>query len=64
MKLKGWVIIALFAGWNTLRVFRKKLEKMFKRLKNIWSRSDSQPTEITLSLANIFLTHVAIGIEF
>ena len=23
----GWVIIALFAGWNTLRVFREKLEK-------------------------------------
>jgi len=36
---------------------------MFKKLKSIWSHSDSQPTEITLSLANIFLTHVAIGLE-
>jgi len=36
---------------------------MLKRLKNVWSYSDSQPTEITLALANIFLTHLAIGIE-
>jgi hypothetical protein len=36
---------------------------MIKKLKNIWSYSDSQPTEITLALANIFLTHVAIGVE-
>jgi len=36
---------------------------MLKRLKTIWSYSDSQPTEITLALANIFLTHVAIGVE-
>ena len=36
---------------------------MFKRLKHIWSYSDSQPTEITLALANIFLTHIAIGVE-
>lgn len=36
---------------------------MIKKLKNIWSYSDSQPTEITLAMANIFLTHIAIGIE-
>lgn len=23
----GWVIIGLFAGWNTVRVFKEKLEK-------------------------------------
>jgi len=36
---------------------------MVKRILKIWGYSDSQPTEITLALANIFLTHVAIGIE-
>jgi hypothetical protein len=36
---------------------------MLNKLKNIWSYSDSQPTEITLALANIALTHIAIGIE-
>lgn len=36
---------------------------MIKKIKNIWSYSDSQPTEITLALSNIFLTHIAIGVE-
>lgn len=36
---------------------------MLRRLLNIWSRSDSQPTEITLALANVLVTHVAIGAE-
>jgi len=36
---------------------------MFKRILKIWSYSDSQPTEITLALANVFLTHLAIGLE-
>lgn len=36
---------------------------MIKKLKNIWSYSDSQPTEITLAMASIFLTHIAIGVE-
>ena len=33
------------------------------KLKNIWSHSDSQPTEITLAITNILATHVAIGVE-
>lgn len=36
---------------------------MFKKLLNIWSYSDAQPTEITLAIANILATHVAICIE-
>ena len=36
---------------------------MFKRILKIWGYSDSQPTEITLALANVFLTHLAIGFE-
>ena len=36
---------------------------MFKRLKAIWTYSDSQPTEITLAIANVLLVHFAIGIE-
>lgn len=36
---------------------------MLSKLKNIWSYSDSQPTEITLALANIFLTHITIAAE-
>lgn len=33
------------------------------KLKDIWSHSDSQPTEITLAITNIVATHVAIGVE-
>lgn len=33
------------------------------KLKDIWSHSDSQPTEITLAITNILATHVAIGVE-
>lgn len=36
---------------------------MIKKIRNIWSYSDSQPTEITLAMSNIFLTHIAIGAE-
>ena len=36
---------------------------MLKKILKIWSYSDSQPTEITLALANVFLTHLAIGFE-
>jgi hypothetical protein len=36
---------------------------MLRKLKNIWSYSDSQPTEITLAITNILATHVAIGVE-
>ena len=36
---------------------------MLRRLINIWSHSDSQPTEITLAVVNIVATHVAIGVE-
>ena len=36
---------------------------MLKRLRQIWTYSDSQPTEITLALANILLVHFAIGSE-
>jgi len=36
---------------------------MLKRLKRIWTYSDSQPTEITLALCNLLLVHFAIGIE-
>jgi hypothetical protein len=36
---------------------------MLRRLIDIWSHSDSQPTEITLAVVNIVATHVAIGVE-
>ena len=36
---------------------------MLRKLRDIWSHSDSQPTEITLAIANILATHVAIGVE-
>lgn len=36
---------------------------MLSKLKNIWSYSDSQPTEITLAITNILATHIAIGVE-
>ena len=36
---------------------------MFKRLKAIWTYSDSQPTEITLAMCNLLLTHLAVGLE-
>jgi len=39
------------------------MENLFKKLKNIWLRSDSQPTEITLALANLTMTHVCVGLE-
>ncbi len=35
--------------------------KSIKKLSLIWSHSDSQPTEITLALINVLLTHLAIG---
>jgi hypothetical protein len=37
--------------------------KSIKKLSLIWSHSDSQPTEITLALINVLLTHLAIGSE-
>lgn len=37
--------------------------KKIKELKNIWLRSDSQPTEITLAFANLTMTHTCIGFE-
>lgn len=36
---------------------------MFKRIKYIWLVSDSQPTEITLALANLTMTHLCVGTE-
>jgi len=36
---------------------------MFKRLMDIWTYSDSQPTEITLGLCNAFLTPLALFFE-
>ena len=36
---------------------------MLSKLKDIWSHSDSQPTEITLALANVLAVHIAIGVE-
>ena len=36
---------------------------MLKRLKDIWLVSDSQPTEITLALANLTMTHLCVGAE-
>jgi hypothetical protein len=36
---------------------------VFKKLKQIWSYSDSQPTEITLAMCNLLLTHLAVGLE-
>ena len=39
------------------------MEKLIKKLRNIWLRSDSQPTEITLALANLTMTHICVGFE-
>ena len=39
------------------------VKKSLKKLKEIWLHSDSQPTEITLAVINVFLTHIAIGAE-
>lgn len=36
---------------------------MLRKLRDIWSHSDSQPTEITLALINLTLTQAAVGIE-
>lgn len=36
---------------------------MLRKLLDIWSHSDSQPTEITLAVVNIVATHIAIGVE-
>ncbi len=36
---------------------------MFKRLANIWSYSDSQPTEITLGMAIMILAPIATAME-
>jgi len=35
------------------------MENIFKKLKNIWLRSDSQPTEITLALANLTMINTS-----
>ena len=39
------------------------MKQTLKKLLEIWSHSDSQPTEITLALVNVLLTHVALGAE-
>lgn len=36
---------------------------MLKRLKQIWTYSDSQPTEITIALTNLLLTPMALSFE-
>ena len=39
------------------------VRQALKNLSKIWAHSDSQPTEITLAVVNVFLTHIAIGNE-
>ena len=39
------------------------IKKAFSRLKQIWKRSDSQPTEITLAVAITVLAPIAVSIE-
>lgn len=39
------------------------IKEAFSRLKQIWKRSDSQPTEITLAVAIAVLAPIAVSIE-
>jgi len=39
------------------------IKEAFSRLKQIWKRSDSQPTEITLAVAITVLAPIAVSIE-
>jgi len=39
------------------------IKEAFSRLKQIWKRSDSQPTEITLAVAIAILAPIAVSIE-
>ena len=41
----------------------KDILNRFKKLKNVWLYSDSQPTEILLAVVNIFSTPIASYIE-
>ena len=41
----------------------KLIKSRFKHLKEVWLFSDGQPTEMTLAIANIFLTPLAVCIE-